>query len=482
MIKFILILIFFWMSFIQLSCFEKCGHGILKNINDKIINKNQDLINSNNIIIIPVLVHIIYKEPSELISHSQVLSQINVLNEDFRKMYGTPGYNTNPVGIDTKLEFRLANKDETGNDINGISYHYSNITSYDIGDINEVWDLANISYGDSSKYLNIWVLPDPKFWGYSVVGVAWSKAYSLYPKGIYVRTTAFGDKVGNVISPYHLGRTSTHELGHYFGLFHIFDPNGDCTNNNCNLDGDKICDTPIQENFTSGCPGSSYSCGNSDMIENYMDYTDDECMNIFTIGQSSRMFAHFQNYDFTLENSPGLTKNDFIIFGNHIGTYNYNASTKIKSKASLPYSNFILSSGDSISLTSKIEVELNSGVEIKSGSYFHANIESQLTNFKNSSIHSESPPYNQLSIISINPNPVSGQSNISLKITQKTSINSLVLYDNMGNEIFSFFSNQIMDVGTYKYNVNGNNLNSGLYLMVFKSEYGLITKKFINIK
>jgi len=90
--------------------------------------------------------------------------------------------------------------------------------------------------------------------------------------GIVVRTTAFG-RVGNITPPYNHGRTATHEVGHWMNLIHIW---GD------NICGDDlVADTPVQEWFTEGCPNHPRtSCGSHDMFMNYMDYTDDACMNI----------------------------------------------------------------------------------------------------------------------------------------------------------------------------------------------------------
>lgn len=93
-------------------------------------------------------------------------------------------------------------------------------------------------------------------------------------------------------APYNLGRTLTHELGHFFNLNHTF---VGCTNTSCSTQGDRVCDTPPSNTSTGGCPtpGTVNNCSTPTLTMNYMDYTNDACMYMFTAGQASRMLAWY---------------------------------------------------------------------------------------------------------------------------------------------------------------------------------------------
>jgi hypothetical protein len=256
---------------------------------------------------IPVVVHVIHNGTAigtgANISNAQVLSQIQVLNEDYRKMVGTRGENSNPVGADTNIEFFLAREDPDCNPTTGIErLNLSSISttwSGPSGNIESV--LKPMTVWDPSRYMNMWTvtLSDNTLLG-----------YAQYPggppetDGVVMGYQYFGsnDAPGVTISgDYNLGRTTTHEVGHYLGLLHTFQDG--CAN------GDQVADTPAtaQENYN--CPIGQDSCpvgagdGILDMIENYMDYTDDACMNIFTNGQSTRMDGVLSGSRLSLTNS-----------------------------------------------------------------------------------------------------------------------------------------------------------------------------------
>ena len=266
---------------------------------------------SNMVIKIPVVVHVIHNGDvlgsGENISDAQVLSQITVLNQDFRRIIGTPGYNNNPVGADMEIEFVMAKRTPAGLTTTGIDRvntglaQYPNRTSVETMKQNTIWD--------SSKYLNMWTvrigggttswngtLGYAQFPSYSgIAGIGYNNpATEANTDGLVMRYTAFGSRV---IAPtglysgtsYDKGRTVTHEIGHWAGLRHIW---GD---GNCSVD-DYCNDTPNAGAANFGCP-SVDSCPEEgiDMVENYMDYTDDSCMNIFTLDQKNRMTAVFQN-------------------------------------------------------------------------------------------------------------------------------------------------------------------------------------------
>ncbi|MTI31079.1 choice-of-anchor D domain-containing protein [Xanthovirga aplysinae] len=265
------------------------------------------------VLTLPVVVHVVHDDEllgeGANISYEQILSQIEVLNEDFRKMTGTPGFNDNPVGADIRIEFELAVVDPKGivleekgvDRVNLKDLGYSGQPSRDQVDPL----IKTVTYWDPFNYLNIWVVDIAPSGGSQTLGYAQFPTISGLPgldnlglptgmetDGVVLIPSVFGsnDKGNFDLWPgKDKGRTATHEVGHYLGLRHIWG-DGDC-------DADDYCeDTPLQDGYTANCE-QTFSCGSQDMIENYMDYTDDVCMNIFTQDQKDRIWA-------VMENSP----------------------------------------------------------------------------------------------------------------------------------------------------------------------------------
>ncbi len=261
-------------------------------------NTFQTLRTHEEIRIIPVVVHIIHKGEAvgqgANLSVERILSQIKSLNEDFRR-FNADTVNTPaiflPVATDTKIEFVLAQRDPEGLSTNGIVRVKANKTSYSISD-----DVAlkSQSYWPAEDYLNIWVAPlSSQLLGYAefpvsdLPGLEDAEDNRLLD-GVVVDFNYFG--FNPTITPRSLGRTATHEVGHFLGLRHIWGDGG------CDVD-DYIEDTPQADKEHYTCASEVFSCGTRNMIENYMDYTNDVCMNLFTEGQKQRM-------DIVLANSP----------------------------------------------------------------------------------------------------------------------------------------------------------------------------------
>lgn len=245
------------------------------------ITSKRNGLHNPNLSIIPVVVHIIHGGGAENISDSQIFSQILVLNEDFRKLPGTNGHGK---GVDTDIEFCLASKDPYGRCTNGIIRIESTLTDHQTYQRSE---LKKLSFWDNSRYLNIYIVKD-------INNGSGTLGYSSFPggpaaeDGIVVRHNYFGTS-GTASGG--VGRTTTHEVGHWLGLYHTF--NGGCGTDTC-TDGDFVCDTPPVANPNFGCPSGVNSCNNDsqpDLIENYMDYSSGSCQNMFTTGQKSRMVA-----------------------------------------------------------------------------------------------------------------------------------------------------------------------------------------------
>lgn len=250
---------------------------------------------------IPVVVHVVHRGEevgdSTNISLEQIQDQIRILNEDFRRQnpdtVNTPDMFL-PVAADTRIEFVLALRDPEGLPTNGVVRVEANQQQYDISDASI---LGELSQWDPDLYMNIWVAP----LGAGIIGFAQLPISDLpglegssddpASDGVVADYRAFGS-IGDLREANNRGRTTTHEVGHYLGLRHVWGDGG------CDVD-DFVDDTPPQgRNYGSqGCPEDAFTCGSVDMYDNYMDYTDDECMNLFTEGQKLRMRT-------VLENSP----------------------------------------------------------------------------------------------------------------------------------------------------------------------------------
>ncbi len=258
--------------------------------------------NSSVVITIPVHVIIVHP-PGESIGTGvnfplvHVESQITVLNEDFRRTNADAG-NTPSVfpAADVEIEFCLASVDPDGNPTDGITRYGTtqNLNSSETA-------IKSATGWNRNDYLNIWVGPNLG----GILGWAYLPGTNTLPNatldGVVTASTTFGGPGFGTNTPYHLGRTTTHEVGHYLGLRHVWGGGG------CSSD-DNIADTPIQSSSNGGCPNHpSPSCSNGgDMFMNYMDYVNDNCMNAFTTGQGARMHEILNNSRSSLLGSAAI--------------------------------------------------------------------------------------------------------------------------------------------------------------------------------
>ncbi len=254
--------------------------------------------NSSHLKIIPVVVHVIHNAGVENISNTQIQSQIDVLNEDFGKMPLTPGDGN---GVDTEVRFCLAKITPDGKCTDGIVRVRSTLTTHQTYQRSQ---LAGLSAWDATRYLNIYIVKNIS--GGSTLGYASFPGGPVNEDGVVMAYNYFG-RTGSIAGGTS-GRTASHEVGHWLGLYHTF--NGGCGVDTC-LDGDYVCDTPPAANPNFGCPVIN-SCANDipnvpDQIQNYMDYSNDGCKNMFTNGQKNRMQATLNTFRNAIWQAANIT-------------------------------------------------------------------------------------------------------------------------------------------------------------------------------
>ena len=251
---------------------------------------------------LPIVYHVIHNGTAigtgSNISAAFINSQNEQLNFDYRMAAGTSGDNNDPRGADSQVEFCLATEDPDGNSLSepGINRINRNdegwsAPPYDQTDMNGTIKAASI--WDPEKYVNVWIveltgglLGYAQFPSNTGLGGLSDNGGPANTDGVVITYNSVGSTTNPFPggAPYDKGRTLTHELGHWLGLRHIWG-DADCGTDFCD-------DTPTQMTSSGGnCPNTTTCDGMADMTKNYMDYSNDVCMNVVTNDQKARIRA-----------------------------------------------------------------------------------------------------------------------------------------------------------------------------------------------
>lgn len=305
----------------HISVFNGCATDLLHQSNPILQNKQQHLDNEKyqqsflkkkgnggshdtpkSLQTIPVVVHIIHNSGPENISDAQVQNAISNINTKFA---------ASPFN---QIQFCLAQRDPNGNATTGITRNASPLTN-EIMEVDDI-PLKDINRWSPTCYLNIWVIKEISSlsMGTGVIGYAFlPSAHGLPMDGIVIEAGFFGNNSQT-------DAVGVHEIGHYLGLYHTFE--GGCSNSNCLLDGDQVCDTPPDQTTFAACNPSANSCSTDsndpssnnpfttdvpDLSDDYMDYSSFSCYNQFTEGQYDRMYYFLTNVRGSLLNCLSCT-------------------------------------------------------------------------------------------------------------------------------------------------------------------------------
>jgi len=260
--------------------------------------------------LIPVVVHVLFNTPDQNIGDAQVTSQIDVLNRDYRRLNPDVAQVPSawrPITADSRIEFRLASHGPDGLPTSGITRTQTRTASFSTDDTVKFASSGGHDAWPADRYLNLWVCPrlfDPAIG--ELLGYAQFPGGAPATDGVAIAHSFFGT-TGTVRAPFDLGRTATHEVGHWLNLLHIWgDDGGACSGS------DNVPDTPNQADHNFNKPTFPHvTCQNGpngDMFMNYMDYVDDDTMFMFTKGQVARIRAALNGPRASLLTSDGLAR------------------------------------------------------------------------------------------------------------------------------------------------------------------------------
>jgi hypothetical protein len=442
---------------------------------------------TRSIITIPVVVHIVYRNNTENIPDSRVFDQIDILNKDFRRL-NSDAVNTpsvfQSVAADCEINFCLAQRNPAGMFTNGIERYSSNRTTTWIDNTVKEPASGGVAPWDVSKYLNIWVCALPT----GVIGFAQFPGQPASTDGVVIGHQYFGK---NGTGRFNLGRTASHEVGHWLNLRHIW---GDSFCGN-----DLVNDTPIQQDPNFFCPTFPHvTCSNGpngDMFMNYMDYTDDVCVSMFTTGQKTRMRATLDGVRSSIKNSDGCQPG-YEYAGINLLCYQCIGGSEFEgtfqgypNAANIQY--FWNISGVGFPWSSNCGGGGTMGVYGFHGSSFTLDLTIKCYNREYSSTFSYTPNCSNNyylkknivadnkkvfnNVLNISPNPVSENVFISIQGVENET-NQISIVDQYGKSHI----NLVESNESFK-EVNIKNLPNGMYFVVMRTEKGDVISKKIMI-
>ena len=285
---------------------------------------NRSLPSEQDVYTLPAVVHVVHRGSpvgvAENISDAQILSAIDGMNDDFRNRV------SDSEGADTFIQFEMARRTPSGEPTNGIvrvngssvpGYAEHGISNGQVDDAADQTAVKSLTTWFGDDYINIFVVPEinGNDGEDGIQGFAYLGPTNDARDGVVVIYNAFG-LVGELKPGRTLNKTITHEMGHHLSLYHTFSNTISCTSEtNCEVQGDLVCDTPATIANTSGC--TSPTCDGA-QVENYMDYAQETCQNMFTAGQRDRMRACLESSRSSLLESWGgmaVTERDLTIAG-----------------------------------------------------------------------------------------------------------------------------------------------------------------------
>lgn len=315
------------------------------------------------VITIPVVFHVVYNTAAENVSNNCIAQTLIALNNDFRKLNSDFTTKTpsafQPLGADCEIQFCMATVDPTGAATTGITRTSTSVTTFSGNNAVKYTSQGGKDIWNRNNYVNLWVCD----LGSSLLGYAQFPGGAAATDGVVCHYYYLVSAGGCGGAPYDKGRTTVHELGHWFGLLHIW---GDATCGN-----DNVSDTPTQQTYNVGCPSFPHvTCSNGpngDMFMNYMDYTDDACMVMFTTGQKNVMAGIMNTTRASLKTSTACASttglND-IISAEHFSIFPNPTTGSFSLKVDMPN----ISTGNMVIYNALGEAVLEKKIAITTGS------------------------------------------------------------------------------------------------------------------
>jgi len=279
---------------------------LLRNFSNDVQNQRT----ASTIITIPVVFHVLYRTSAQNISQARILDQLATLNADYARL-NADTVNTpapfKPLAGGSNIRFCLAQRDPAGNATTGVIRKLVTAMGYDpiSNDAIKYSSQGGDDAWSTTDYLNVWVA---NFNGSSnsILGISQMPGGVAATDGCSVRYECVGGPTfPGTMTGFNYGRTLTHEVGHWLALYHTWgDDGGACTGS------DHVGDTPNQTSENYNCPtfpllDNCTPASPGVMFMSYMDYVDDNCMNMFSTGQTSRMHQALSILRSTIQNSSG---------------------------------------------------------------------------------------------------------------------------------------------------------------------------------